>query len=107
MASTLSEFTGRECPFCLSDDTRVWFSTYPKGEYCVLCLTCEAEGPHAESANTAIELWNRRDDRARAALKRLGSMEALTTARAIKMSADRELLARIEFARAAMGGSRG
>ncbi len=96
----------KTCPFCLSDDTLVFGSQEHPNCFAVLCKTCEAEGPEGESETHALELWNRRGEncqeaKMRAALVRLGSMEAFVVSRVLTPRDD-ELKARIDFARKAI-----
>ena len=49
----------KPCPFCGADEDLRVVSVYGEERY-VTCLTCSACGPDAETADEAIEAWNRR-----------------------------------------------
>ena len=46
----------KPCPFCGGTDLRV----YDRGYSWVECRPCEAEGPAADSRESAIAKWNER-----------------------------------------------
>lgn len=56
----------RGCPFCGSLDIHNWQSTDHDANaaptWSVMCFGCESEGPHTDSEQTAIALWNLRSD---------------------------------------------
>ena len=47
------------CPFCGSPDVRIVRALSPRSRS-VYCGQCEAEGPHGESGEKAVKLWNTR-----------------------------------------------
>lgn len=51
----------RPCPFCGSKKVTLWKDEVD-GEtvWCVFCEDCEAEGPHAKGAKTAVKRWESR-----------------------------------------------
>lgn len=50
----------KPCPFCKCNPLRAWrIGVYDKPWF-VECPKCLASGPHAETEEDAIELWNMR-----------------------------------------------
>ena len=63
---------------------------------------CAGYREGAENLGVEMKAIEAERDRLRETLERLGSMEALVSTRAVKLPEDVELIARIDFARAAL-----
>ena len=50
----------KPCPFCKCNKTMTWHIGHYDKPWLVECMECSASGPHADTEEEAIELWNRR-----------------------------------------------
>lgn len=49
------------CPFCGSADVHNWASNdHGPGTWSMMCFGCECEGPHTDSQQQSIDMWNQR-----------------------------------------------
>lgn len=49
-----------QCPFCGCNKAMTWHIGHYDKPWVVECMDCSAQGPHAETEEEAIRLWNRR-----------------------------------------------
>jgi Lar family restriction alleviation protein len=48
----------RPCPFCGSADTGLTRNEVARGRYYVECGECQAQGPHVNDLDKAVDAWN-------------------------------------------------
>ena len=50
--------TIKPCPFCGSADTGLTRNEVARGRYYVECGECQAQGPHVNDLDKAVDAWN-------------------------------------------------
>ena len=55
----LKHIERKQCPFCKCKHTMTWHIGHYNKPWVVECMECSAQGPHAETEEEAIELWNK------------------------------------------------